>query len=289
VTFQEWNADWAPLPGKAVFDRAAQQVTAISRAPGNLDLFIIGNDGGPGTTNGHAWTTFWNSASGWNADWFPLPGVRVFDRATQQVSAVSRAPGNLDLFVVGNDGHVWSTSWDESANWNADWFPLPGTATFDVNTQHVAVVSRSPGNLDLFIIGNDGGPGTTNGHVWTTFWNSVSGWNAGWFPLPGIRVFDRATQQVSAVSRAPGNLDLFVVGNDGHVWSTSWSESANWSDDWFLLPGISIFDVNTQRVTAISRAPGNLDLFIIGNDGGLGTLTWPIWICAVPVPTPGCA
>jgi hypothetical protein len=109
-----------PLPGKAVFDRAAQQVTAISRAPGNLDLFIIGNDGGPGTTNGHAWTTFWNSASGWNADWFPLPGVRVFDRATQQVSAVSRAPGNLDLFVVGNDGHVWSTSWDESANWNAD-------------------------------------------------------------------------------------------------------------------------------------------------------------------------
>jgi hypothetical protein len=53
VTFQVWNADWAPLSGKAVFDRAAQQVTAISRAPGNLDLFIIGNDGGPGNTNGH--------------------------------------------------------------------------------------------------------------------------------------------------------------------------------------------------------------------------------------------
>src|SRR5665811_673484 len=99
-----WSYDWFPLPGQAVFDRATQQVAAVSRAPGNLDLFVIGNDGG------HIWSTYWNDQSGWAADWFALPGQAVFDRATQQVAAVSRAPGNLDLFVIGNDGgHIWST------------------------------------------------------------------------------------------------------------------------------------------------------------------------------------
>jgi hypothetical protein len=95
----------------------------------------------------------------------------VFDRNTQHVAAVLRAPGNLDLFVIGNDSHVWTTAWSSATNnWNTDWRPLPGQAVFDRNTQHVAAVSRAPGNLDLFVIGNDGSIGSSNGHVWTTFW-----------------------------------------------------------------------------------------------------------------------
>ena len=29
----------------------------------------------------------------WNTDWFPLPRQAVFDRNTQKIAAVSRAPG----------------------------------------------------------------------------------------------------------------------------------------------------------------------------------------------------
>lgn len=47
----------------------------------------------------------------WNPDWFPLPGQAVFDHEKQQIAAVSRAPGNLDLFVVGFDNKVWTTFW----------------------------------------------------------------------------------------------------------------------------------------------------------------------------------
>ena len=100
-----WNGDWFPLPGQAVFDRDKQQIAAVSRAPGNLDLFVIGFDN-------HVWTTFWNDQVGWNSDWFPLPGQAVFDRDKQQIAAVSRAPGNLDLFVIGFDNHVWTTFWN---------------------------------------------------------------------------------------------------------------------------------------------------------------------------------
>ena len=128
---QRWNNDWFPLPGQAVFDRDKQQLAAVSRAEGNLDLFVIGFDN-------HVWTTFWSQATGWNNDWFPLPGQAVFDRDKQQLAAVSRAEGNLDLFVIGFDNHVWTTFWSQATGWNNDWFPLPGQAVFDRDKQQLA-------------------------------------------------------------------------------------------------------------------------------------------------------
>jgi hypothetical protein len=47
----------------------------------------------------------------------------VFDREHQQIAAVSRASGNLDLFVIGNDNHIWTTYWSDQASWSADWLP----------------------------------------------------------------------------------------------------------------------------------------------------------------------
>ncbi len=255
-----WNADWFPLPGNAVFDREHQQLAAVSRAPGNLDVFVIGLDN-------HVWTTFWTDQAGWNADFFPVPGQAVFDREKQQLAAVSRAPGNLDLFVIGLDNHVWTTFWTEQAGWNADFFPVPGQAVFDREKQQLAAVSRAPGNLDLFVIGFDN-------HVWTTFWTEQAGWNADFFPVPGAAVFDRDHQQIAAVSRAPGNLDLFVIGFDNHVWTTFWTDQAGWNADWFPLPGNAVFDREHQQLAAVSRAPGNLDLFVIGFDNHVWTTFW---------------
>lgn len=101
-----WQADWFPLPGQAVFDHEHQQVAAVSRTPGNLDVFVVGFDN-------HIWTSFWPNAQGnWNDDFFPLPGQAVFDPVNQQVAAVSRAPGNLDLFIIGFDNHIWSQFWN---------------------------------------------------------------------------------------------------------------------------------------------------------------------------------
>ena len=257
-----WNGDWFPLPGQAVFDHEHQQIAAVSRAPGNLDLFVIGFDN-------HVWSTFWNDQGGWNGDWFPLPGQAVFDHEHQQIAAVSRAPGNLDLFVIGFDNHVWSTFWNDRGGWNGDWFPLPGQAVFDHEHQQIAAVSRAPGNLDLFVIGFDN-------HVWSTFWNDRGGWNGDWFPLPGQAVFDRQLQQIAAVSRAPGNLDLFVIGFDNHVWSTFWNDQGGWNGDWFPLPGQAVFDRQLQQIAAVSRAPGNLDLFVIGFDNHVWSTFWPL-------------
>ena len=150
--------------------------------------------------------------------------------------------------------------------WNLDWFPLPGQAVFDRDKQQIAAVSRTPNNLDLFVIGFDN-------RVWTTFWNQA-GWNADWFPLPGQAVFDRDKQQIAAVSRGPGNLDLFVIGFDNHVWTTFWNQGGGWNADWFPLPGQAVFDRDKQQIAAVSRGPGNLDLFVIGFDNHVWTTFW---------------
>ena len=63
--------------------------------------------------------TFEARGTGWNGDWFPVPGQATFDRQRQQVAAVSRAPGNLDLFVIGSDNRVWTTFWNQDAGWGS--------------------------------------------------------------------------------------------------------------------------------------------------------------------------
>jgi len=244
-----------------VFDHLKQQLAAVSRTPNNLDLFVIGLDN-------HVWSTFWPDANGhWNSAWFPLPGNHVFDNQKQQVAAVARRPDILDLFVIGFDNHVYSTFWTGGGGWNQEWFPLPGQHVFDHQTQNIAAVSRAPDILDLFVIGFDN-------KVYSTFWTQAGGWNQEWFPLPGQHVFDHRTQQVAVVSRQADVLDLFVIGFDNKVYSTFWTGGGGWNQEWFPLPGQHVFDHQTQELAAVSRTPGNLDLFVLGFDNHAYSTFW---------------
>jgi hypothetical protein len=208
--FNPWR-QWSPIHPETVFDHTNQQITAVSRASGNLDLFVIGFDNA-------VWSTFWTGQRGWNqGGWFQIHPETVFDHTTQRITAVSRAPGNLDLFVIGFDNAVWSTFWTEQGGWNqGGWFQLHPETVFDHTTQRITAVSRAPGNLDLFVVGFDNA-------VWSTFWTEKSGWNqGGWFQIHPQTVFDHTAQHITAVSRASGNLDLFVIGFDNAVWSSWW-------------------------------------------------------------------
>jgi len=143
------------------------------------------------------------------------------------VSAVSRKPDQLDVFTVAPDGRV-ETAWWPNADW-ANWRPIGG---FFPAGAPVAAVARKADQLDLFVVGNDG-------RVYTSWWgggNDWSGVNDNWRAIGG---FFPVGAPLSAVARTPNNLDVFVVGNDGRVYTSWWSGANDWSginDNWMVVP-----------------------------------------------------
>ena len=105
--------------------------------------------------------------------WFFPPGARV--------SAVARTPDNLDLFITGNDGRVYTSWWFNGADWsgvNDNWRPIGG---FFPPGAPVTAVARKSGQLDLFVTGNDGRVYTlvVDGADW-------SGVDDNWRPIGGF-------------------------------------------------------------------------------------------------------
>jgi hypothetical protein len=93
------------------------------------------------------------------------------------VTGVARTSSNLDLFVVGSDGGVYSAYWDASGGWGG-WFRI-GADSFPSGST-VTNVARTPSNLDLFVVGNNGG-------VYSAYWQDGIPWS-GWFRI-GFREF----------------------------------------------------------------------------------------------------
>jgi hypothetical protein len=180
-------------------------------------------------------------------------------------AAVSRRTEQLDLFIVGNDGRVYTSWWTAGADWsgrNDNWTPIGGF--FPVHAP-IAAISRGPDQLDLFVTGNDG-------RVYTSWWSggSWSGVNDNWTSIGG---FFPPGAPIAAVARKPNQLDLFITGNDGRVYTSWWSGGA-WSgahDNWTSVGG---FFPPGAAVSALSRKPNQLDLFITGNDGRVYTSWW---------------
>jgi hypothetical protein len=78
---------------------------------------------------------------------------------------------------------------------------------------------------------------------------------------------------VEAVIGPTGHLDLFVMGNDLGVWSNFWD--GQWHS-WFRIGDpapSSTFNMATP-VEALVGPTNHLDLFAVGNDGGVWSNFW---------------
>jgi hypothetical protein len=153
--------------------------------------------------------------------WYPIHGEATFDHAHQHVSAVSRAAGNLDLFAIGSDNRAYTTSWTHAGGWDPGGWSVLGASHFDHTTQRIAAVSRDPGSLDLLVIGIDD----------VVYWlpRSSGGWAVEWQPLSSEVTFDHTSQQIEAVARTPGDIDVFVIGGDNIVRSQHWLSFTSWA------------------------------------------------------------
>jgi hypothetical protein len=204
--------DWSGIADRwrnigGVFPKGAP-VTAVSRTPNILDLFVTGNDG-------CVYTSWWVAGSDWSGignRWRNIGGV--FPPGAP-IAAVSRTPNNLDLFITGNDGCVYTSWWQAGSDWSGignRWRNIGGV--FPRGTR-LSALARTPNNLDVFVCGNDG-------CVYTSWWQARSDWSGignRWRNIGGVFP---AGSAVASVARTKNNLDLFITGNDGCVYTSWW-------------------------------------------------------------------
>ena len=244
----KWQG-WWPIGG--VKTVPGSLVGAVSRSPTRLDVFVVDKDGVIRTA---AWAK--NVSDGKWRGWWPIQSGIALPGGP--VSAVSRGANKLDVFVVGNDQGIYTASWDKSVaggTWQG-WTRI-GAITVRPGSR-IGVVARSPDNLDIFAVANDG-------TIQTAAWKdkgASSKWSGWWKIKTGTALPGSA---VGAVSRAPDKLDVFVVRGDGGVYTAAWAANiadGKWQGWWRIQ---SLVAAPGALVSAVARDSEKLDVFVIGN------------------------
>jgi hypothetical protein len=88
-----------------------------------------------------------------------------------------------------------------------------------------------------------------------------------------MTVSDRlaATNEIAAVARVPGSLELWCVGPDGSVNGAFWYENATWQHYQLSPPGSA---ATTSGIAAVARIPGSMELWYVGPDGFVDGNSW---------------
>jgi hypothetical protein len=245
-----WRGWWHLQSGSAP---AGATVTAASRAPDHVDLFVVSD-------NGVVYTAAWSPA-GWVA-WRPLEGITV--PAGAAVECTSRSRDKLDVFVIDNQGRVQTSAWEPKfgERWSP-WRQVGGGT--GVPGAPVSVVSRAPDHLDVYLTGLDGVVRTSEwnpslGDTWAD-WQQV----ANGATVPGARV--------SVASRQAHHLDVFVCDAAGQVQTSAWNPGMGgaWAD-WRVVAGGAA--VPGAPVGVVSRSTDHLDVFVADARGRIQTSAW---------------
>ncbi len=243
-----------PLPATGALV-PGHRVAAVARDPQQLDVFSVDRAGAVRTTFWHEGGSPWSGLAG------PLPSVGGAFAAGAPVTAISRTTDHLDLFVTDPHGVVQTSYWQPGATWTP-WRAIGG---FFPPNAPVTAVSRLPNQIDLFATAGNGvvyWQFGVQGAEWTGVHNN---WTdiGGTFP-PGA--------PVAAAVPDPNEIDLFIVGNDRYVYTSHWQLGQDWSgkgNKWTSMGGSF---TPGAPITAISRAPGHVDLFVTGADGVVYTM-----------------
>ena len=177
------------------------------------------------------------------------------------VAAVERTDNNLDLFVCGNDGRVYTAWWNDGNGWSSaddDRWKSSIGGSFPPGAP-IAAITRSPNDIDLFICDSDG-------RVYTAWWRDGDGWSS-WEAIGGS--FPDAAP-IAAMTRSSNDIDLFICDSDGRVYTAWWRDGDGWSS-WESIGGTF---PSGAPVTALSRYDNAIDLFVCGGDGHVYTAWW---------------
>lgn len=187
----QWSGSLPVRPDGAL----ASTPLALSPAPGVVDVFVRGTDS-------RIWETTYSSGS-----WSPWGAIGTsIDRTPYTPGGVVQN-NQLDLFVTGMDGHLYENLQSLSTGLWTGFFLVNGQGTL---ADGPTVVSPSAGNIDVF------GPGTDSPHhIYEIVLNGT------WSPWFRVGTPNDVTYNAVGAAIQGSQIDLFVIGTDGHLWENT--------------------------------------------------------------------
>jgi hypothetical protein len=251
----QWHA-WAPVGDVAGHPYGLgtfSPLAAVARDGTHLDLFMIDN-------TGRVQHNYWDAAANaWQPEWTPVSAS--FGTGSFVLAAAARGADLIDLIVAGSPPSnapsepFWSTG-DFTAGQAGTWTgfqPLPDAAGAQSlgGSGYYPVLCRRPGHDDAFgwstnppAVWSTSRDDTAAGGAWQP-WQRISDSNL--IPVPG----SAALYDISAVSRTPDRIDLFVPGGTGaspdgsaSLYTTYWKD-VDWTTTPLQLPPFSPIPVVT--------------------------------------------
>ncbi|GGW60265.1 hypothetical protein ACIP4U_08755 [Streptomyces caelestis] len=227
--------DWDSLGGRSTYDPAI--------LAGSPDYYTVYHVGGGQII----WRKSYVDGSGWEKGWTK---TNESTEAWAGLAAVSSRDHRLDLFTLSSSNQVLHATCPPATHrwepFNAIGSTIQGAvAAASWNTSRVDLVARGARTNTLW-------HRVCHGSTWSK-WHDIG---SGFISSPAVTTW------------GPDRLDVFAKGWDHQVLHRSWNGEA-WSE-WDNL-GIHNTD---DHLAAVSRMPGNIELFGRGRDNKLWHCTY---------------
>jgi hypothetical protein len=147
------------------------------------------------------------------------------------------------VFVAGLDGGIYTTAGGYQQGFPGGWAALPERQVLPGSP--VTVVSYGDWPFEVFVTGLDG-------VIYTTAGGMQQGFPGGWASVPGITAPPGSPVTVSLAPFAPGDLQLFVTGLDGVIYTTTGNPQRGFPGGW--TPAV-LRHRRARRLPARHRSP----------------------------------
>ncbi|WP_139246032.1 hypothetical protein [Geodermatophilus amargosae] len=185
--------------------------------------------------------------------------------STPGPAAVSRSPRSMDVVLARAAQAPRALSWGGDT-WSAAPIQVGDGQVPAGGIVGVAGVARGSDVVDTFWVGADGS-------LQTAWWTRSAGWSASHLRIGDPAIPATMDGGIAALGRRPGIIDVFFVGLDGRLHTTWWTGPTGWATPTLTLAGTLPVDV-TGGVSVVNRTRDILDVFCVGEDGGLYTVQW---------------
>ena len=257
-----WTA-WTILASSGTVS-SGTPVTALQRAPGEVDIYAVAADGAivmlPGVLAVQP-----DAAP---AAWVPV-GSGAPGFAAQTVAAVASGASSVQVVAIGNDGNVWECDGDGTPAGFSAWIGLSANAQLPWLGAVTAITHGSPpGVLDAFAVG---------GQDFRIYDAKLDeGDDAGWEPWSPIgdpiTTFPKGS--VASASRLSVQIDIFVVGNDDGVWSNLRNDD-EFGGVWYGWYSLGGQVATGAQITALAQtSPSRIDVFVPAASGEIVSDWW---------------